>query len=209
MWEARGAMWDALVDYATFVCREGNIRPLDASGEAPVLADFLRSDDTWSDANASIGGHILFEQTYCPGEPVLALIPALRKAVHDRLSDTSRTGVTITAATPPDREVAVGTPLTVSWTPELPEPAWTVVGCEYRWGAWYKPQDEDDITYLSGFSNDTQPLARWQPAPAPITSSTIVPWTPGHYSLHVRPVVKQGTTLRAGAFAAARTWLVK
>ncbi len=208
MGEPSGPMWDALVAYATFVCREGNIRPVDASGDGPWRADFLQSDDRWSLDAASIDGHIAFEATYCPGEPVLAMLPDLRQAVFEGLTGTSRTGVTITSATPAEREVRVGTPLSAAWVPEAPEPGWTVAGCEYRWEAWFKPQDGDDLDYLAGFSNELQPLARWLPAPPSITTANIIPRAPGHYSLHVRPTVRKGNVLRAGAFAAAHTWLV-
>jgi hypothetical protein len=208
MYSPSGPMWESLVAYATFVSREANLRPLGADGR-PRLSPYLTSDDRWHEDGPAIGGHTLFEATLCPGDVVLALIPALREAVHAGLTETSRSGVVLTGATPPEREVAAGTVLAASWSPEAPEPGWSLMGCEYRWEAWFKPQDQDDITYLSGFSNDFQPLARWLPAPPGFTSTSILAAAPGHYTLHVRPVVQRGGVRRSAAFSAAHTWLVR
>ena len=203
-----GPMWDSLVAYTAFVCREGNLRPIAADGEGPALHDFLRSDNAWHFDSATIDGHYASEATLCPGERVIGQLPALRQAVFEQLADTSRSGIVLTAILPEEHEVTVGTPLSATWAPEAPEAGWTLVSYEYRWEAWFKPEDQDDITYLNGFSNDSQPLARWLPAPLGLTYASIVPWAPGQYTLQVRPIVRRGSETRPAAFKAARTWLV-
>jgi hypothetical protein len=208
MWGPSGLMWDSLVAYVAFVCREGGLRPVASGGASPALHDFLRSDNVWHLDLASMDGHYASEATECPGPVVVDLLPELRRAVYEQLSDMSRSGVTLVSVLPDERTVAAGTRLSAAWAPEPPEPGWELVAYEYRWEAWFKPEEEDDIDYLNGFSNDTQPLARWQPAPLGLTYTSMVAWTPGQFTLQVRAIVRRGGETRPAAFTAARTWLV-
>ncbi|MGE5595958.1 MAG: N-acetylmuramoyl-L-alanine amidase, partial [Hyphomicrobiales bacterium] len=208
MYEPSGPRWEALVAYCTFEARRGFLRPLNPDG-SPATAAFLRSDNAWQFDAPKLGGHIDYEETLCPGAPVIALLPALRAAVHERLSGTSRTGCFIASALPEGLEVPAGTTLSVTWTPELPEPGWEIVGFEYRFEGWFKPETSDDITYLAGYSNATQPEPRWTWAPAYQREASFRAKAPGQYTFSVRAVIRSGGTVARAAYAPYRSWLVR
>ena len=207
MFEAAGPRWNALVAYCAFECRRGFIRPGQPDG-SPFVRDFLRSDNIWRPNAPTVGGHIHYQETTCPGEPVIALLPALRRAIHERINGTSRTGVLLTSASPAALEVPLGTTIGASWAHEVPEPGWQLAGFEYRFEGWFKPEAHDDITYLAGYSAGSQPEAVWQSAPPSQRSADFRPAARGQYTLHVRAVVRQGDRFERAAYEAVRSWLI-
>ncbi|MCC6383239.1 MAG: N-acetylmuramoyl-L-alanine amidase [Dehalococcoidia bacterium] len=205
-----GARWEALVRYSSFEagrCFLPLLRPgaaNDGSLETAVV-DFLRSDDEWHEAAPRLSGHRDFEQTYCPGDPVIALLPELRRQVHASLAATSRTGVAVTA---PAREGPPGAPLSWSWAPEVPDEGWSLAGYEFCVEAWFKPEEGDDLDYVDGYTNERQPRPLWGDLPASATSLTYRPSRPGQYTLHVRPLVRGARGVRRAAFAGSHTYRV-
>jgi hypothetical protein len=208
MWDEAGPMWGSLVDYAAFVCREAGISPLSNDGTEVAVSDFLQSDDRWHLAAENVGGHIAFEQTFCPGGPVRNLLPALRRAIDARIPAARQANVALTMALPDALEARTGTRLRAAWSVAPPGDAFAFAGCEFRWEAWFKPEEEDDIVYLNGFSNDFQPVPRWQQAPAGLGATEITASHPGHYTVQVRPVLRQGGAFVRGSVV-SRTWLVR
>lgn len=205
-----GARWEALVRYCAFEVAR-SFMPLLRPGAAsdgslePALVDFLRSDDEWHDAAPRLSGHRDFEQTYCPGDPVIALLPELRRQVHAALATTSRTGVAVGA---PAREGSPNAPIAWSWVPETPDGGWSLAGYEYCVEAWFKPEDGDDLDYVDGYTNERQPRPLWGDLPATASSLTYTPRRPGQYTLHVRPLVRGASGVRRAAFAGSHTYLV-
>lgn len=207
MWDTSGPRWEALVAYCTFEARRGFVRTLAPDGSA-AHRDFLRSDNIWQIDAPVLGGHIDFEQTDCPGEPVINLLPALRQAIHDRTSGTSRTGVRIVSAEPAALEIAPGATLRVRWEPEAPEPGWSIVGFEYRFEAWFKPEDGDDLTYLAGYGPGPQPRPSWRSAPPQAREASFVVRDRGQHTFEVRALLRQGDRLERSAYVDLRSWLV-
>lgn len=207
MYEPAGPRWEALVRYCTFECRRGFIRPGQSNGE-PFVRDFLRSDNIWRLGAPTVGGHIHYQETECPGTPVLNLLPALRRAIHERMTGTSRTGVRLTAVTPDSLQASVGTPIGATWEAEPPEPGWELAGFEYRFEGWRLPPNLEDITYLAGYGPGKQPEAVWTPAPLDQRSAQFLPRSPGQYTLHVRALVRRGGQYARAAYEGMRTWLV-
>ena len=87
----------------------------------------------------------------------MALLDELRGAVPSGLADTSRTGVTLTNMAPGGRQTTVGATIAYGWAAERPESGRTLVGYEYCFEGWYKPSNNINITYLSGYKAEAQP----------------------------------------------------
>ena len=207
MYQPAGPRWEALVRYCAFECRRNFIRPGQPDGQ-PFLRDFLRSDNAWHYEAPTVGGHIHFQETECPGTPVLNLLPALRRAIHERITGTSRTGVRFTSVTPDAHQARVGQPIGATWEAEPLEPGWELAGFEYRFEGWYLPPEMEDITYLAGYTPDKQPEPVWMSAPVSQRSAEFVPRAPGQYTLHVRALVRRGNQYARAAYEGMRTWLV-
>lgn len=212
-WEMTPEMWEALVRFSIFDCGRSFLRPLAAGipevGEgAPAVSDFLRTDGQWHSGAPNIGGHINFSQTFCPGEPVLGLLPALRAAVHEGLAGTSRTGVPAWLSAPGNREVLPGATVGWEWAAEPPEAGWSLAGYEYAIEGWYKPADSDDVEYLSGYTPEHQPELAFNAVGPEVTSVSFVPTRPGQYTLHVRALLTGLRGLRRAAFEGRSTVLV-
>jgi hypothetical protein len=64
-----------------------------------------------------------------------------------------------------------------------------------------------DIGYLSGYDSARQPAPVW--APTSGTTLTFNPTLAGHYTVHVRALVSNGTTTRRAAYEGTLTYLVQ
>ncbi|MGI8926598.1 MAG: hypothetical protein ACR2HN_08135 [Tepidiformaceae bacterium] len=204
-----GARWEALVRFAVFEAARSALRPLAPGTAEAAWTDFLRSDNAWHDGVPTVGPHRGLQQTLCPSDAVIALLPALRQAVHNGLEGLSRAGVRLTSVTPAARLLPVGTPLVVTWAPEAPEAGWSIEGYEYAFEGWFKPADSEDIDYLSGYTSEPQPRLAWIPVLPAITQATFVASRPGQYTVHVRALLRNGALRARSAFKASRTILVE
>ena len=210
---ATGSMWDALVRSSVFEAGRHHLCPLNASGTIAV-ADFLRSDDAWSNLMRNVSGHRETNSTTCPGDVVMGLLDALRQAIRGGLTGTSRTGVRLTNLNPGGRETVVNTAIVYSWEAEPPEPqdGWTVVGYESCFEGWFKPSRSEDIQYLSGYTPDQQPRRHWTSVERETTSASFTPTAAGHYTFHVRARLQNNgneTERPPSAYAGSHTFLVK
>jgi len=140
---------------------------------------------------------------------VMALLDELRGAIHAGLVDTSRTGISLRNTAPGGRETTVNTRITYEWTLEPPESGWTLVGYEYCFEGWYKPIRSYDIDYRGGYTTGDQPRPQWTSAVATTTSASFTPTKPGHYTFHVRAILRNGTAERRSAYAGDHTFLVQ
>ena len=196
-----GPMWDALVRFGVFEAGRHHVRPLGADGTA-ASSDFLRSDNVWTASMRNVSGHKETNNTACPGDAVMALLDELQGAVHSGLADTSRTGVTLANRRPGGRETTVGTTIAYEWATEQPESGWSLVGYEYCIEGWYKPANNINVTYLSGYTAETQPRQAWTRVDASTTSKSFSPTKAGQYTFHVRAVLRHDSP---GPSVAART----
>ncbi len=203
-----GPMWEGLVRLLTFEARRYFV-PLGQPGAPVPVSDYLRSDDQWREAFRNLSGHRESEQTTCPGDVVLALLPAMRDAVVAGIVGTSRTGALITSVVPGDRELSPGTSINFQWQAEGPENGWSVTGFDTCLEGWLKPEDSDDLAYLSGYTPERQPYIRWRRVTATSRSAAFQLTAPGHYTFHVLPVLTKGTDVRTAAYEANHTVLVK
>jgi hypothetical protein len=206
-----GPMWEGLVRYVSFEARRHSLDLRGAPGVIPAT-DFLRDDGEWHDELRTLSGHRESQQTWCPGETVLGLLPAVRDAVLGTVDGASRTGVAIITA-PGERVWPAGQPMTFSWAAETPEPGWTVAGYDYCLEGWFRPPPEgeimfDDIEHLSGYSSEKQPRQVWTRVGPETTTVTVNPPVRGAYAFHVRTVVSGAGGLRVAAFAAHRSYWV-
>jgi hypothetical protein len=105
----------------------------------------------------------------------------------------------------------VNTPLTYEWTAEAPESGWTLAGYEYCFEGWHKPSNGINVTYLSGYTVQTQPRPVYTRVDPKTTSKTFTPKSAGQYTLHVRAILKNDTTgaERRSAYEGRHTFLVK
>ena len=206
-----GPMWDALVRFGLFEAGRHHLRPLNADLATAASSDFLRSDNVWTASMRNVSGHKETNNTACPGEAVMALLDELRVAVHSGLAGASRTGVALTNRTPGGRETTVGSVIAYEWAAEPPESGWTLAGYEYRWEGWYKPSKNINITYLSGYSAETQPRPVWTRIGPETTGKTFTPARAGQYTLHVRAILRDETTgaEHRSAYAGRHTFLVR
>jgi hypothetical protein len=211
---AAGPMWDALVDTGVFEAGRHFIRPLRAgkstqSSDADIATtDFLRSDNVWTNAVRNVSGHRESEATTCPGDSTMALLDDLRNAVHADLAGVSRSGIAL-SNTPAGRDTAVNSRITYTWSPEPPEAGWTLLAYEYCFEGWAKSTKSDDIQYLSGSTGGVQPRAAWTRVGTTTTTAAFTPTKAGHYTLHVRAVLKKDGAERRSAYAGTHTSLVK
>jgi hypothetical protein len=200
---ASGPMWDALVRYSVFEAGRSFLRP-------DVASDFLRSDGVWTANMNDVSGHRETNSTTCPGTPVMNLLPTLRGAISSGLADTSRTGVTLasspTANSASKPTTSVGTAIVVTWAAQQPEPGWTVTGYESCVEGWQFVSTYD-IGYLSGYDSTKQPYPVWTPTAG--TSLTFKPTQAGHYTVHVRVLVTNGSTTRRAAYEGNLTYFVQ
>ncbi len=209
-----GPMWDALVRYCAFECGRHALRPLspgafEAAADEPAISDFLRTDELWDDDVPNLGAHRHFEQTLCPGDAVIDLLPALRRSVHASLEGVSRTGVFSAPIDRGAREAAVGDGIGWSWTAEEPDSGWSLRGYEHRLEGWFKPDTSEDIDYIEGYTDDPQPRAVWNGRPLSATSFAFTPERSGQYTLHVRAIVERAGVLRRAAYQASQTYFVR
>lgn len=205
-----GSMWDALVRVGVFEAGRHYLRPLKANGSTPEASDFLRSDNVWTDNMRNVSGHRETNSTACPGEKVMDLLDELQAAVHESLSDTSPTGVTLRNMLPGGRQTTVGKPLTYEWASEMPASGWTLAGYEYCFEGWYKPSRSNNITYLKGYTSETQPRPKYERVDSGTTSMTFRPDKAGQYTLHVRAVLQNSSSSeRRSAYEGRHTFLVK
>ena len=205
-----GPMWDALVRFGVFEAGRHYVRPLNADGTA-ASSDFLRSDNVWTASMHNVSGHRETNNTACPGDAVMALLDELQGEVHAGLADTSRTGVTLANKTPGGRETRVGTTITYGWEAEQPENGWSLIGYEYCSEGWYKPANNINITYLSGYTAGAQPRQAWTRVDPNTTSKSFAPTKAGQYTFHVRAIFRNDTTgaERRSAYGARHTYLVR
>lgn len=205
-----GPMWDALVRYCSFEASRAGLRVLDSANPgAPATSDFLRSDNTWHDGIPNLGGHRDSEQTYCPGDAVLALLPALRLAVDASLSALSRRGLTLVRTEPATRELTPGTRVSYRWAASPPDRDWELVGFEYAVEAWFKPMESDDVSYLSGYTAEAQPRLAWTNVSPDQRELSFVALQPGQYTMHLRALMLGAAGLRPATFEAHDSLLVR
>lgn len=183
-WQSTPAMLQAIEDAFTFECGRHFIDPRASS-------DFLKSDGTWHRGMDHCSGHLDSFATECPGTVLYSHLATLRHDVAARLQ----------GETPP---VLTGGPsgapntLSFSWSPAGPEYLYCLEG-------WHKPSNSEDITYLSGYEDQSQlwndPLARAQAWNATTDTSMSFPnLSLGHYTMHVRA--------SGGAYESNLTFLV-
>ena len=214
-WAMTGApedpMWNALVSFGLFEAGRHFIRPLETDGTTAAASDFLRSDNVWTNIMHNVSGHRETNGTACPGDKVMSLLDELRTSIHAGLSDTSRVGVTLSNPLSSDREKSVGATVTFTWPVYTPEGPWTLTGYEYCLEGWYKPSNSINITYLKGYTADTQPRLAWTPVNSDITSISLPLTKVGQYTFHVRAVLKNDSTgaKRRSAYEGRHTLLVK
>jgi len=205
-----GPMWDALVGFGVFEAGRHYLRPLSADGSTAAASDFLRSDNVWTNGMHNVSGHRETNNTACPGEKVMALLDELQSEIHSGLADTSRAGVTLTSPSLSTQETRVGTTVTFTWQVDTPEAPWTLTGYEYCLEGWYKPSNSINITYLKGYTAETQPRLAWTPVKNTDTKSVSLPLTKaGQYTFHVRAVLTNGADERRSAYEGRHTLLVK
>ena len=205
-----GPMWDALVRFGVFEAGRHHVRPLNADGSA-ASSDFLRSDNVWTASMRNVSGHKETNNTACPGDAVMALLDELQGTIHSGLVDTSRTGVTLANRRPGGRETTVGTTIAYEWAAEQPESGWSLAGYEYCIEGWYKPSNNINITYLSGYTAGTQPRQAWTRVDASTASRSFTPTKAGQYTFHVRAVLRHDSTgvERRSAYGARHTYRVR
>jgi hypothetical protein len=195
-------MWSSLVAYCAFEAGRHRVRPLTPEGAA-AASDLLRSDDLWTNAMPNISGHRDTYATACPGDAVMAQLGALRQQVHAALTTQSGAGVAVAGGT---REVTLGgspAQLAFSWQP-VPAGA-SITGNERCFEGWRMVTNSEDINYLSGYTAEAQPHQDWPPTDPLATSATYPVVEPGHYTLHVRAVLADGSK---GPYAGSYTYLV-
>jgi len=92
-----------------------------------------------------------------------------------------------------------------------PESGWTLAGYEYRWEGWYKLSNNINITYLSGYTEQTQPRPVWMRVGPDATGKTFTPARAGQYTLHVSANLRNETTgaEHRSAYAGRHTCLVR
>lgn len=207
-----GPMWDALVRYCVFEAGRSALRPLAPGAEeagAPMLIDFLQSDDEWRDGVPVIGPHRGLQETLCPGDLVIDLLPALRQAIHQSAPDGTGMGVTMVGVVPGGRELVPGTRVTVEWLAEAPADGWQLAGYEYAIEAWFKGADTEDLVYLDGYTLEPQPTVAWIAVGPEVTALSFVAERPGQYTVHVRGLLRRGAQESRTAYQASRTILVR
>jgi hypothetical protein len=205
-----GPMWDALVSFGVFEAGRHYVRPLNADLTTVASSDFLRSDIVWTNNMRNVSGHKETNNTACPGDTVMALLNELQTAIHSGLANTSRTGVTLTNRTPGGRGTTINTAITYEWAAEQPENGWTLAGYEYCFEGWYKPSNNINITYLSGYTAGAQPRPVWTRVSQDTTGKTFTPTKAGQYTFHVRAIFKDVTGAeRRSAYGGRHTYLVK
>ena len=146
----------------------------------------------------------------------MALLDELRVALHAGLAAASRTGVALTNRTPGGRETTVGRAIVYEWAAEPPESGWILAGYEYCWEGWYKPSDNISITYLSGYTAQTQPRPVWTRVGPDTMGKTFTSARAGQHTLHVRAlhvraILRDETTgaEHRSAYAGRHTFLVR
>ncbi|HUG15863.1 MAG TPA: Ig-like domain-containing protein, partial [Thermomicrobiales bacterium] len=185
-WESPPAMLQALEDAATYECGRHFIDPTNAS-------DFLKSDGIWHPDLDHCSGHSDSFATECPGSMLYGHLGTLRLNVADRLN----------GGTPPALEGSQ-TANSLSFTWSSPDGPYL-----YCLEGWHKPSNSEDITYLSGYEDQSEqwndPLARAQAWTATHdTSRTFPGLASGHYTMHVRTAA--GTN--ADRYEANLTYLI-
>jgi hypothetical protein len=202
-------MWDALVRFSVFEAGRHFIRPLNANGTTAAISDFLRSDNVWTNSMHNVSGHRETNNTACPGEKVMSLLDELQSAIHSSLADTSRAEITLSSPMSSARETRAGTTVTFTWQVATPEEPWTLTGYEYCLEGWYKPSNNINITYLKGYTTETQPRLAWTRV-TPATTSISLPLSKaGQYTFHVRAVLTNGVDERRSAYEGRHTLLVR
>ena len=210
MTDVTGPTWDALVSFGVFEAGRHHVRPLNADLATSASSDFLRSDNVWTNNMRNVSGHKETNNTACPGDTVMELLDELQTAIHSGLAETSRTGVTLTNETPGGRETTVNTAIAYEWAAEQPENGWTLAGYEYRFEGWYKPSNNINITYLSGYTAQAQPQPVWTRVSQDTTSKSFTPTKAGQYTFHVRAIFKDATGAeRRSAYGGRHAYLVK
>ena len=105
----------------------------------------------------------------------------------------------------------MGATIAYGWAAERPESGRTLVGYEYCFEGWYKPSNNINITYLSGYTAEAQPRPAWTRVGPDKTSGSFTPSKAGQYTFHVRAVLKSDGTgaERRSAFGGRHTNSVK
>jgi hypothetical protein len=205
-----GPMWDALVRYCSFEAARAGLHLLDpANPGVAATSDFLRSDNAWHDGIPNLGSHRDSEQTLCPGDIVIDLLPDLRAAVDASLAGMSRSGVSLTRVGPAEREALPGARISYRWYADQPEPGWELAGFQYAIEAWFKPDGIDDITYLHGYTAEQQPRLAWTGVSPGQLDLSFVAEQPGQYTMHVRALLHGPGGLAPAAFEAHDSVLIR
>ena len=105
-------------------------------------------------------------------------------------------------AGPAEREALPGIPISYRWLADQPDQGWELVGCEYAVEAWFQPEGNDDITYLSGYTAEQQPRLAWTGVPPGQRELSFVAAPPGQYTTHVRALLLGAGGLAPAAFEA-------
>jgi hypothetical protein len=88
---------------------------------------------------------------------------------------------------------------------------WTLAGYEYCFEGWYKPSNNINVTYRSGYTAGSQPRPAWTRVDYNTTSEALTPARAGQYTLHVRALLRDDAT-GAGhrsAYAGRHTFRVR
>jgi len=176
-------MKTAIDDITTFECARHYIDPMEASA-------FLRSDDLWHEGLNNISGHDDVNSTQCPGRNLKSYLPTLREHVDSRLGWSSDAIPDATLTSASAREVTVDEPVTLT----------RQNADTYSLEGWYKASGQEDIEYLSGYS-DGDRVQVWDTGATWPLDNMVTFLQSGHYTMHVRQA--------SGGYEANLTFLVK
>ena len=179
------AMLAALEDLVVYECGRHGLGP-DAS------SDFLKSDDAWHLAMATISGHKDSDATACPGAPLMNQLATLRTNSRQRLAPYVTATVALVGPTAPSQ--AASLPLSFSWS--------GAARYAYRLEGWYRV-NADDVAYWGGSGWSTSEVTGWTDTTS--GSATFDGLQPGHFTMHVRGYDVAG---RLSALEAQRTVLL-
>ena len=177
------ALLTGLDNIVTYECGIHYINPTGVS-------DFYLSTNQWQYQLKNISGHYESWQTACPGVYMISYLPTLRSHVSSRLGTTPAPALSV-----------VGTP--DLYTPGALSFSWPSGGTKYYCLEGWDFSDEEDITYLSGYTaagfNDPGAMKMaWTATTG--TAASFPNLRAGRYTMHLRN--------EGGRFESNRTFAV-
>jgi hypothetical protein len=83
------------------------------------------------------------------------------------------------------------------------------VGFQYAVEAWFKPEENGDLTYLNGYTAEQQPRLAWTGVSPAQRELSFIAAQPGQYTMHVRALLRAAAGLAPAAFEAHDSVLVR